>query len=161
MRLMRCHSNGFCRKNVPDRRWSHTCPGDKLPKLMGHGVFRTTMQVQALVGKTEKICLNNPTALAAMAIGRLCMAHLEKIPLDKSFLDAGGIAAVVRLLKEPTCPIALRSTASIIETFCDWLLGLGEEHGLSPDPVDSLLEAGETDLAHMSTCIFIFSMCST
>jgi hypothetical protein len=119
------------------------------------------MQVQALVGKTEEICLNNPTALAAMAIGGLCMAHPEKMPLVKSFLDAAGIAAVVRLLKEPTCPIALRYSARVIETLCDWLLGLGEEHGLSPDPVDGLLEAGETDLGHMSICIILEHNVST
>jgi hypothetical protein len=100
-----------------------------------------------VMGGVEKIGFNNPTAFAAVAIGGLCMAKLqmpEGRRLAKSFQDAGGIAAVVQLLKKPTCPVTLQYIASSIGIMLNWRMGLHlESHGLSPDPAESFLEAGE------------------
>jgi hypothetical protein len=101
-----------------------------------------------LFGRTEKIRFNNPTALAALAIGGLCMARLQRAEGRRGverFLDAGGIPAVVRLLKKPTCPVTLQYTASTIGTLLSWRMGLFHRHGLSPDPADTFLEAGERE----------------
>jgi hypothetical protein len=110
--------------------------------LGGVAVARTKLQVGAL-GKIERICVNNPTAMAALAIGGLCMTNLKSRPVAKIVLNAGGIPAVVHLLKEPTCPVALQYTASSIETLLGWRPGLFHQHGLSPDPIDTLIQAGK------------------
>jgi hypothetical protein len=117
---------------------------------MRDAVARTKLEVVAF-GRTEQICVNNPTAMAALAIRVLCMTNLKSRRVANSFLNAGGIAAVVRLLKEPTCPMALRHIISTVETLLDWRLGMSKQHGLSPDPVDSFIEAGEEEWGYMAT----------
>ncbi len=102
------------------------------------------------MGGVEKIGFNNPTAFAAVAIAGLCMARLqmpEGRRVAKTFQDAGGIDALVRLLKKPTCPVTLQYIASSIGIMLSWRMGLRREsHGLSPDPAESFLEAGERGL---------------
>jgi hypothetical protein len=122
--------------------------------LLGDAVARTKLQV-IVFGRTEQICVNNPTAMAALAVGALCMTNLKSRRVANSFLNAGGIAAVVRLLKEPTCPIALRYIASSVETLLDWRLGMSKQHGLSPEPIDSFIEAGGEEWGYMATFMII------
>lgn len=66
--------------------------------------------MEASPGKREAIGYNNPTAMTVAVLAIV----LEFEPLLDSFLAAGGGPALVRLLRESTCPVTAKGTASLI-----------------------------------------------
>jgi hypothetical protein len=59
----------------------------------------------------EIIHVNNPTAVAVLA---LCAATPCSGPVLDSFLEAGGIAVVVQVLRESPCPATVGHAALLV-----------------------------------------------
>ncbi len=93
--------------------------------------------------KTDFIHFSNPTAMAAVALRVICVLELDNRPLLNSFLQAGGVAAVVRLLHTTPCPITFNDTAMLIHSMLAWLLEQPETPGGFLGLANRFLEAGE------------------
>ncbi len=62
-----------------------------------------------LGGKQKKLYQNDPTLVAVNSL----MAAPGTQPVHDSFIDAGGVAAVVRLLRESNCAMTIGQTVEI------------------------------------------------
>jgi hypothetical protein len=95
---------------------------------------------------TRSACIDNPTAVA---IGILCASSMRPGPLLDSFLEAGGIAAVVRLLRKSTCPAVLVYTSKLISHLVLAAHqdpgGPGRHPGSSLALADQFFQAGELE----------------
>lgn len=108
-----------------------------LSVIVGRILFQTTIAP----GHTESVYYSNPTALASLTLGQLCKTNMAS-KID-SFLAAGGVAALVHVLKKSTCPLTLNYTLSSLETLLKWLVDVPRPRKWIPDPAEGLLEAGE------------------
>jgi hypothetical protein len=68
-------------------------------------------RVQAHNGGGKRVTFHHPTAIAMAA---LCAARPDSGPLVKSFIEAGGVAVVTRVLAGSSCPITLTHTVTFI-----------------------------------------------
>jgi hypothetical protein len=75
------------------------------------GVCSYRFHIIEVHAHTKTVRIDNATAVA---VGVLCAASMKPGPLLDSFLKAGGIPAVVRLLRKSTCPAVLVYTATLI-----------------------------------------------
>jgi hypothetical protein len=110
---------------------------------------RASFAVTQVHGNTKSACMNNPTS---MAVGVLCAAGMKPGPLLASFLEAGGIAGVVRLLRKSTDPAVLVYASSLISNmvYAAELDGreLGEHAESSATLANMYYQAGEWEMAH-------------
>ncbi len=61
----------------------------------------------------------------------------------ESFLEAGGICAIVRVVMESDCPVTCICTASFIQRLLDSQYGLRKTPSWSSEIADLFLQAGE------------------
>ncbi len=93
-------------------------------------------------GNTKVVEISNATA---GAVQTLCAVDLHPGPLLDSFLEAGGISAVVRLLRKSTDPAVLVYTSTLIRRMMDFANPDGDS-GLSRLELAELFsKAGERD----------------
>jgi hypothetical protein len=90
----------------------------------------------------DRVNYNNPTAMAASALFLAITAEPTEPILD-SFLDAGGVAACVRLLREMPCSIAADQVAGRIMTLVDAHIGPPERPCRTEDIADRFFRSGE------------------
>jgi hypothetical protein len=91
-------------------------------KLIGVVTGRASFKTK-LAGFNDVLHFNDPSAVA---VASLSTAVPYGGPLLYSFLEAGGLDALVRLLKESSCPLALGYTLHLIRQLMT---------GGSPSPV--------------------------
>lgn len=113
------------------RRGFHTflAEGVNLGRVAGRDVSHFEMSP----GNVVDIGYNNPIGLVEHALYAVYTGR----PLFNSFLEAGGVRAFVRVLKEPTCPMTLFCIAQFIHRL------LTSELGLSAGVGSRFLRSGE------------------
>jgi hypothetical protein len=104
---------------------------------VGHRASLSLKQVQA---NTKSAQLDNPTAVATQV---LCGSMMTPGPLLDSFLEAGGIPAVLRLLRKSTDLAVLVYTVILIGHLTCVAKRDGVRSGPSVDLADKFLQAGE------------------
>jgi hypothetical protein len=87
----------------------------------------------------DVIHFNNPTGMAAAA---LSAAILSSGPILDSFLEAGGVPALVRLLRDSACPLTPIYAAGIIDTLLRSQTGPSARRGRPGELADRFLRAG-------------------
>jgi hypothetical protein len=93
---------------------------------------------------TEEIPFSNPTAVA---VGVLWAGDMTHRPLFDSFIESGGIPAVVHLLSKSTCPVTLRYCGNLIGDMLDsQATSSGQRNKSSMELADKFFQAGETGL---------------
>jgi hypothetical protein len=115
-------------------------------------VVCSTMFLLETEGITYAIPFNNPTAIAVGAVGG---RKLESVTRLDSFVEAGGVCTVVRVLRESNCPITLFHAAVLIRRLlepgfdpvaepdgCSWA-PVSERRGRSFELADQLFHSGE------------------
>jgi hypothetical protein len=86
-----------------------------------------------------------------MALAAICTAdELQSSPLLETFLNAGGVAAIVPLLRTSTCPVTLACAAKFIEMLLDPQGTPQGRSGYVSNLAESLLQSGE--LRHVVNC---------
>jgi hypothetical protein len=100
---------------------------------------------------TKTVYADNPVGVAVQI---LFASTMRPGPLLDSFLEAGGIAAVVRLLRKSTDGPVLVYTASLITHMVNATRLDGRERGADPGSslplADQFNQAGEWETGHMA-----------
>jgi hypothetical protein len=79
-----------------------------------------------------------------MAVAAIVAAEeVERGVLLDSFVDAGGLAAVVQLLRKSRCPTTLACAATLMQRLLDPQAGPHGRPGGSSDIADSVFQLGE------------------
>jgi hypothetical protein len=104
-------------------------------------VGRANIQITGLHGNARTVPISDPIATA---VGVLWTANMQPSGLLDSFLEAGGIPAVVRLLRKSTCPTVLVVTTGLIGSLINSEEYWDGRPGRSPaDLADMFHQAGE------------------
>jgi hypothetical protein len=99
----------------------------------------------------ENVYLNNPTIMAVLAIGGICMQAKSSKRDLYSFVKSGGIPAVVRLLTRSTCRLTRVYAAKISEFLLSSWTGMLEEENWAKEVADLFFQAGERGLTAHGT----------
>jgi hypothetical protein len=94
-------------------------------------------------GKTEIVYWNNPTAMAVVAMGGICLPLTSSRRNLDSFLEPGGIPAVVRLLTKSPCRLTRLYAAKIIESLLSSWTSVLEAQEWAEEIADLFFQAGE------------------
>jgi hypothetical protein len=114
-------------------------------------VARTRFFIRSIHHNTRSARIDNPTA---MAVAFLCASGMRPGPLLDGFLEAGGIAAVVRLLRKSTCPDVLVYTCALIRHV---LLAAHQDTGgpgSSLALADKFVQAGEWETGSQDHALY-------
>jgi hypothetical protein len=91
--------------------------------------------------RSDVLYFNNPTAIAVVALGGL---KVESERFFESFLEAGGVSALVSVLRETDCPVTLFYTTAVIHRLLESQVGLRETPSWCSEFADRFLQAGES-----------------
>jgi hypothetical protein len=94
-------------------------------------------------GKREIVYLNNSTIAAVLAVGKICMQTKPSRRNLDSFVEPGGIPAVVRLLTKSTCRLTRVYAAKMVDSMLSSWTGMLEEEHLAEEVADLFFQAGE------------------
>jgi hypothetical protein len=88
------------------------------------------------------VSYNNPTAMAVSALV-VAMTEDPTEPILDTFLEAGGVAACVRLLREMPCSLAAEQVARRIMTLVDAHIGPPKRPCRTEGIADCFFRSGE------------------